>query len=168
MAFDYSNARFALKPSTVFNHQARGNEPSITREPLERAAESQARLFRAITRTSSEEIRDVQHDANPDGPYGYGGGLVVGHTALNNLVKKVAIACGSAARVAEISLGPKDPNRPRSRAQRSKQADAPLGRRPARASCKRLGYAKADSCPPPAASDCAACTMLPLTVQLMQ
>ena len=43
---------------------------------------------------------------------GYGGGLAVGHTALNNLVKKVAIACGSAARVAEISLGPKDPSRP--------------------------------------------------------
>jgi hypothetical protein len=35
-------------------------------------------------------------------------------------------------------------------------APPPLGRRPARASCKRLGYAKADSCPPPAASDCAA------------
>ena len=60
--------RFALKPSTVFNHQARGNEPSISREPLERAAESQARLFRTITRTSLEEIRDVQHDANPNGP----------------------------------------------------------------------------------------------------
>jgi hypothetical protein len=43
---------------------------------------------------------------------GYGGGLAVGHTALNDLVKKVAIACGSAARVAEISLGPKDPSRP--------------------------------------------------------
>jgi hypothetical protein len=28
---------------------------------------------------------------------------------------------------------------------------APLGRRPARASCKRLGYAKADSCPRPPA-----------------
>ena len=39
-------------------------------------------------------------------------------------------------------------------------------------SCKRLGYAKADSCPPPAASDCAAryqrgSAMLPLTVQPM-
>jgi hypothetical protein len=60
--------RFALKPSTVFNHQARGNEPSISKQPLERAAESQARLFRAITKTSPEEIRDVQHDANTDGP----------------------------------------------------------------------------------------------------
>jgi hypothetical protein len=51
-------------------------------------------------------------------------------------------------------------------------APPPLGRRPARASCKRLGYAKADSCPPPAASDCAAryqrgSAMLPLTVQPM-
>ena len=61
-------AYFALKPSTIFNHQARGNEPSISKQPLERAAESQARLFRAITKTSPEEIRDVQHDANPDGP----------------------------------------------------------------------------------------------------
>ena len=39
-------------------------------------------------------------------------------------------------------------------------------------SCKRLGYAKADSCPPPAAIDCAACyrrgnAVLPLTVQLV-
>ena len=47
---------------------------------------------------------------------------------------------------------------------------APLGCRPARAGCKRLGYAKADSCPPPAAIDCAAryqrgSAMLPLTVQ---
>ena len=29
--------RFALKPSTIFNHQARGNEPSISKQPLERA-----------------------------------------------------------------------------------------------------------------------------------
>ena len=33
---------------------------------------------------------------------------------------------------------------------------APLGRLPARAGCKRLGYAKADSYPPPAAIDRAA------------
>jgi hypothetical protein len=51
-------------------------------------------------------------------------------------------------------------------------APPPLGRRPAGASCKRLGYAKADSCPPPAASDCAArhqrgSAMLLLTVQPM-
>jgi hypothetical protein len=42
----------------------------------------------------------------------YGGGLAVGHTALNDLVRQIAIACGAAARVAEIRLGPKDPSRP--------------------------------------------------------
>ena len=43
---------------------------------------------------------------------GYGGGLAVGHTALNDLVKRIATACGAAARVAEVRLGPKDPSRP--------------------------------------------------------
>jgi len=31
--------RFSCKPSTTFNHQARGNEPSISRVPLEHAGE---------------------------------------------------------------------------------------------------------------------------------
>jgi hypothetical protein len=43
---------------------------------------------------------------------GYGGGQAVGHTALNDLVRQIARACGAAARVAEIRLGPKDPSRP--------------------------------------------------------
>ena len=60
--------RFTIKPSTAFNHQMRGNEPSISMEPLEHAAASQARLYRAITATSPDEIRDIQHDANPNGP----------------------------------------------------------------------------------------------------
>ena len=42
----------------------------------------------------------------------YGGGQAVGHTALNDLVRQIARACGAAARVAEIRLGPKDPSRP--------------------------------------------------------
>ena len=60
--------RFALKPSTVFNHQARGSEPSITRLPMEYAAESQTKLFRAITKTSDTYIRDVHMDAASDPP----------------------------------------------------------------------------------------------------
>ena len=60
--------RFSCKPSTTFNHQARGNEPSISRVPLEHAGEMQAHLFRTVTATAPDEIRDVQHDANPAGP----------------------------------------------------------------------------------------------------
>jgi hypothetical protein len=62
-------ARFALKPSTVFNHQARGNEPSISRAPLQHAAESQAALLRVITATDPHLIRDVQFDAATSEPH---------------------------------------------------------------------------------------------------
>ena len=60
--------RFTLKAATALNHVARGCEPSVTREPLEYAGETQAQLFRTLTATSPSEIRDVQHDANPAGP----------------------------------------------------------------------------------------------------
>ena len=60
--------RFTLKASTALNHVARGCEPSVTREPLEYAGGTQARLFRTLTATSPSEIRDVQHDANLAGP----------------------------------------------------------------------------------------------------
>ena len=49
--------RFTLKPSTVFNHQARGNEPSISRVPLEHAGEMQAHLFRTITHRPRRDPR---------------------------------------------------------------------------------------------------------------
>ena len=54
---------------------------------------------------------------------GHGGGVAMGHAALNDLVKRIATACGAAARVAEVRLGPKDPSQPASATNRNQRGD---------------------------------------------
>jgi len=67
--------RFSCKPSTTFNHQARGNEPSISRVPLEHAGEMQAHLFRTITHRPRRDPRRAARRQlrRPDGAAVRGG-----------------------------------------------------------------------------------------------
>ena len=65
--------RFTLKAATALNHVARGCEPSVTREPLEYAGETQAQLFRTIT-ASVAPPRSVTCSTTPTPPARRSGG----------------------------------------------------------------------------------------------